>query len=168
MGGFPPDDAELSAEQLTSLHALFSSKRAPYTDKAVWGPFQHRLQKKMKMKGMRFSASGELVPIQMHGPSDFEAWRECYMVFRTGAIMFDQITPAKLDNYEKLSRRYSERYGRECCPLIYQADVRSRPEQIERIRRRGQDACDTEITEIITQLEALGLGVGRLVSRCPI
>ena len=90
------------------------------------------------------------------------------MVFRTGAIMFDQITPAKLDSYEKLSRRYSERYGRECCPLIYQADVRSRPEQMERIRRRGQDACDTGIIAQLQPIEALGLGVGRLVSRCPI
>lgn len=29
------------------------------------------------------------------------------MVFRTGATRFDQITPAKLDNYEKLMRRYA-------------------------------------------------------------
>ncbi len=64
IGGFPPDDEELTTEQLTTLHALFNSNRAPYTDMAVWEPFQHRLQKRMKMKGVRFSATGELIPIE--------------------------------------------------------------------------------------------------------
>lgn len=39
LGGFPPDDAESRAEQLTTLHSLFTSGRAPHTDMAVWGPF---------------------------------------------------------------------------------------------------------------------------------
>lgn len=137
-GGFPPDDEELSTEQLSSLHAVFMSKRAPYTDMAVWGPFHHRIQKKMKMKGLRFSPTGEIVPVELYGPPDFEAWRECYMVFRTGAIMFEQISPARLDMYEKTIRSYAERYGRPCWPIIYQADVRARLEHVERLRRRGE------------------------------
>ena len=142
-GGYPPEDEELSAEQLTTLHSLFKSNRVPYTDMAVWGPFQHRIQKKIKLKGVRFSSTGELQPIEMYGPPDFDAWRECYMVFRTGAIMFEQITPAKLDRYEKLIRGYSDRYGRECWPIIYQADVRARLEHAERVRRQGHDAYET-------------------------
>lgn len=137
-GGFPPDDEELSSEQLSSLHAVFQSKRAPYTDMAVWGPFHHRIQKKMKMKGMRFNAAGEIVPIELYGPPDYESWRECYMVFRTGAIMFEQIAPARLDRYEKTIRAYSERYGKACWAIIYQADVRARLEHVERLRRRGE------------------------------
>ena len=143
VGGFPLDDEELSGEQLSTLYALFKPNRAPYTDMAVWGPFQHRIQKKIKMKGMRFNAAGEILPIEMYGPADFESWRECYMVFRTGAIMFEQISPAKLDMYEKLIRQYHERYGRVCWPIIYQADVRARQEQVERVRRRGQESFDT-------------------------
>ena len=54
LGGFPPDDEELSAEQLTTLSSLYKSGRAPYTDMAIWGPFQHRIQKKIKLKGLRF------------------------------------------------------------------------------------------------------------------
>ena len=38
---------------------LVVSRRKPYTDMAVWGPFQHRLQKKIKMKGVRFTSKGE-------------------------------------------------------------------------------------------------------------
>ena len=38
---------------------LVVSRRKPYTDMAVWGPFQHRLQKKIKMKGVRFTSEGE-------------------------------------------------------------------------------------------------------------
>ena len=142
-GGFPPEDEELSAEQISTLSALYQSGRAPYTDFAVWGPYQHRIQKKMKLKGMKFNSAGELVPIEMYGPADFESWRECYQVFRTGSIMFDQISPAKLDRYEKLIRQYHERYGRACWPIIYQADVRARLEESERVRRQGREAFET-------------------------
>lgn len=56
--------------------------------------------------------------------------------------MLDQISPSRLDNYEKLVRKYHERYGRQCWPVIYQADVRARLEQVERLRRRGMEAKD--------------------------
>lgn len=142
IGGFPPDDEELSAEQLTSLHALFQSGMIPYTDMAVWGPFQPRIQKKIKIKGVRFNSAGEILPVELYGPPDFESWRECYMVFRTGAVMFEQISPAKLDGYEKRIRHFSERYGKTCWPIIYQADVRARLEHAERLRRMGQEAYE--------------------------
>ena len=143
VGGFPPDDEELSQEQLATLNHLLQSGRTPYVDMAIWGPFQHRIQKKIKMKGMRFTASGEITTVELYGPPDFEAWRECYSVFRTGCIMFDAIAPARLDQYEKVIRKYAERYGKSCWPIIYQADVRARLEQTERLRRQGQDASDT-------------------------
>ena len=60
-------------------------------------------------------------------------------MFRTGCIMFDQITPARLDAYEHLIRSYHERYGRSCWALLYQADVRARLEHTERLRRVGRE-----------------------------
>ena len=134
LGGFPPDDEELSAEQLTTLSSLYKSGRAPYTDMAIWGPFQHRIQKKIKLKGLGFTSSGEFAPIELYGPADFESWRECYM---------EQITPSKLDAYEKTIRQFHDRYGKACWAIIYQADVRARLEQVERIRRRGQEAYES-------------------------
>lgn len=142
LGDYPPDDEELSAEQLTTLSALYKSGRAPYVDMAIWGPFQLRIQNKIRLKGMRFSSSGEMVPVELYGPADYESWRECFMVFRTGSVMLEQITPSRLDGYEKVIRHYHDRYGKLCWRIIYQADVRARMEHVERLRRRGQEGYD--------------------------
>ena len=141
-GAFPHPDHELSTEQLSTLHSLFTSGRAPYTDMAIWGPYHKRLQKKIRLKGVKLNAQGEITPVEMNGPADFESWRESYAVFKTGAIMFDQISPARLEAYEHRIRSYHERYGRECWALIYQADVRARLEQTERLRRIGADELE--------------------------
>ena len=84
IGALPPADQELSSEQLSSLHSLFASGRAPYCDMAVWGPHHHRLQKKIRLKGVRLSPQGEIIPVEISGPADFESWRESYSVFSTG------------------------------------------------------------------------------------
>ena len=145
IGAAPPPDQELSSEQLTTLHALFQSGRAPYTDMAVWGPYHHRLAKKIRLKGIRLNSQGEIVPVEINGPADFESWRESYSVFRTGCIMFGQISPARLDGYEHHIRSYHERYGRGCWALLYQADVRARLELAERLRRQGKEDRDNAI-----------------------
>eukprot|EP00959_Pyramimonas_sp_CCMP1952_P309278 6472412-Pyramimonas_sp.AAC.1 len=59
--------------------------------------------------------------------------------------MFDQISPARLDGYEKHLRGLHERYGRQCWALIYQADVRARLELSERLRRIGKDEKERAI-----------------------
>eukprot|EP00959_Pyramimonas_sp_CCMP1952_P062706 1311004-Pyramimonas_sp.AAC.1 len=106
---------------------------------AVWGPSYHRLQKKIRLKGSRLHPSGTITPVELYGPCDYETWAECYAVFKTGALMFNQLTPARLDAYEKHIRHYHERYGRDQWAIIYQADVRARLELSERLRRRGQE-----------------------------
>ncbi|CAK0822776.1 unnamed protein product, partial [Prorocentrum cordatum] len=139
IGAFPPADEELSAEQLSCLHSLLENGRPPYTDMAVWGPSYHRLQKKIRLKGSRLHPSGTITPVELYGPCDYETWAECYAAFKTGALMFNQLTPARLDAYEKHIRHYHERYGRDQWAIIYQADVRARLELSERLRRRGQE-----------------------------
>ncbi|CAE7793132.1 unnamed protein product, partial [Symbiodinium necroappetens] len=112
---------------------------------AVWGPYHHRLAKKIRLKGIRLNSQGEIVPVEINGPADFESWRESYSVFRTGCIMFGQISPARLDGYEHHIRSYHERYGRGCWALLYQADVRARLELAERLRRQGKEDRDNAI-----------------------
>jgi hypothetical protein len=46
------------------------------------------------------------------------------------------VEPAHLDNYAELLRKLNETLGPACWPFIYQADVRNRFEEFERIRRR--------------------------------
>ena len=90
VGAFPSPDEELSIEQVTSLHELFQTGRPPYTDFAIWGPYHHRIQKKLKAKGVRITLGGEITSVEIPGPPTFQAWRECYAVFKTGAIMMEQ------------------------------------------------------------------------------
>ena len=99
-------------------------------------------RRRSSWREMRFATNGDMIPIELYGPADYTSWRECYAVFRTGSVMLEQITPSRLDGYEKVIRHYHERYGKACWPIIYQADVRARMEQTERIRRRGQEAAD--------------------------
>ncbi|CAK0827555.1 unnamed protein product [Prorocentrum cordatum] len=139
IGAFPPAEEELSKEQLSTLWEAFRSGGAPYTDMAVWGPHHHRIQKKIRLRGVKIAPTGEVTSIELTGPADFEDWRACYAVFKVGCIMFEQITPARLDAYEKHLRGFHERYGRQCWALIYQADVRARLELSERLRRVGKD-----------------------------
>lgn len=59
-------------------------------------------------------------------------------VFRTECIILDLLSPSRVDGYIDLVKSYVVRYGSGCWHLIYQADVRMRPEHAERIRRRGE------------------------------
>lgn len=68
-------------------------------------------------------------------------------VFRTACIMLDLSTPSRIDGYIDLIKSYVVRYGAACCYLIYQADVRMRLEQAERIRRRGEIETSAHIDE---------------------
>ena len=61
-------------------------------------------------------------------------------MYRTGAFMLGQITPATLDLWVKVITSYAYRYGQEVWALIYQIDVRARLEHMERIRRLGSAA----------------------------
>ena len=45
IGAAPPPDQGLGSQQLTTLHSLFQSGRAPYTDMAAWRPYHHGLAK---------------------------------------------------------------------------------------------------------------------------
>ena len=51
--------------------------------------------------------------------------------------MFDQVSPARLDAYKDKIDDYNTKYGSQMWSLIYQADMRARQEQTERLRRKG-------------------------------
>ena len=119
IGAFPRGDEELSTEQLSSIHSLFKSGRAPYCDFAIWGPHHHRLQKKIPLKGVKLTPQGEILTVELNGPADYESWRDCYAAFKVGSIMFEEISPARLEGYEKTIMHYHERNSRTCWVLIY-------------------------------------------------
>ena len=142
-GGPPAPHEELTLEQLTALAALLAAQAPPYVDFSVWGPFGHRIQKKVKLNGLTLSASGELHPVELYGPSDFATWDSCFRVWRTGMLMLGAATLCSLDVYREHVALYTRRYGRETWVVLYQADVRARLEHIERIRRAGESSPPT-------------------------
>ena len=136
LGGLPEPEEEVTREQFTALKALFESACPPYTDFAVWGPFNRRLQKRLKLSGLTLGEDGTLVRSELYGPPSFEEWERSFRPFRTGCIMLNQVDPANLDLYANHVRAAVQRFGAAAWPVIYQADVRARLEQIERVRRR--------------------------------
>ena len=138
-GDYPVEDTECTDEQLTGFEALASSGYPPYTDFAIWGPHGYRIMKRVKCNGVRIGSDGKLESISLDGPAALEMWQSCYKVFKTACIMFDTIDPSRIDEYHDLIKGYSDRYGKECWAIIYQADVRARREQLERKRRIGLD-----------------------------
>ncbi len=132
----PDPEEEASVEQLTGLHNLIKRDVCPYVDFAVWEPYQHRLQKRMKLQGHTFGEGGVLRPVEMKGPADFKTWRESYQVFATAALGFGMVSLGALTDYRKRIEGYYADYGEQMWPLLYQADVRCRSEHLERVRRR--------------------------------
>jgi hypothetical protein len=136
MGGEPPDDCEPSVDQLTAIHwMVFIAKMLPYVDFGVFGPHSVRMIRKLKLTGMVLSASGQLHHAEMSGPSSFEQWDSCAAVLRVAFIMLRITTHSGFDRYRNHIKQYAGRYGADCWPLIYQADVRARRELAERVRR---------------------------------
>ena len=138
LGGLPEPEEEVTREQYSALKALFDSSCPPYTDFAVWGPFNRRLQKKLRLNGLVLGDDGTLKRTELYGPPTLEEWERSYRPFRTGCIMLSMIDPANLDLYANHIRASVQRFGMVAGPVIYQADVRARLEQIERVRRKAE------------------------------
>ncbi len=94
------------------------------------------------------TAGGILQQAQLFGPPNIDEWLAGFAVFRTGAIMLGEISPATLDLWVKVITGYASRYGPEVWALVYQTDVRARLEHMERVRRNGAAAM----------LQAIGAG----------
>ena len=62
-----------------------------------------------------------------------QSWR----LHRAGCIMLAQVSVSTLDAYRDLMFHYSRRYDQVVWAIQYQADVRARLEQLERLSRKG-------------------------------
>jgi hypothetical protein len=57
-------------------------------------------------------------------------------VYKTTLLLLGAAKPAQLDAYAEHIRKQAEMHGPTCWSIIYQADVRMRSEEFDRIRRR--------------------------------
>jgi len=138
MGALPSADQECTAEWPSTLFALNKSGAPLYVDLAVWGPHHDCLLKRLKLTGTQIMPTGTLHRGELAGLPTLEIWDTGVSVSRTSGIQLDLLSPVRVDSYVDTIKSYNTRYSHSCWHLIYQADVRMRLEQAERIRRRGE------------------------------
>ena len=154
LGAMPEPKDDVKLKQFSGLHGLFEIGTAPYVDLgSTFGPYGLRLEKKAKFQGLAMSKDGKLKPVEVLGPATFASYKECYAPYRTGCIMLDVLDPATLDAYLAHLESYVLRYGAAAWPIICQADLHARTENIERVRR----ACKAEY-DMAVQMGACGNG----------
>ena len=135
-GERPAKESEPTVEQLSAVRHLLANGHPPYCDFSIWGPFGHRLAKKIKLSGYILGRDGLLTSVELTGPSNFGMWLQSWQVFSNVCVMLDIVDLGVLTKYRDLIERFHNRYGQAIWALLYQADNRCRLELAERIRRQ--------------------------------
>ena len=140
MRGEPPhQDVEPSFEQLSAVAQLIGADAVPYVDFAIFGPHGKRAMKKISHMAYTFlPASGEWKRVEMPGPPCYDTWYKSWLVFECALTLLGTVRTERLRQYSEAIRGYITMYGPSIWPIIYQADVRMRSEQFERIRRAAE------------------------------
>ena len=73
--------------------------------------------------------------VELYGPNNLGTWPQSYNVLLTVLVMIDAVDLGHLQKYRAHIERMAERYGTRVWSVIYQADVRCRLENMERIKR---------------------------------
>ena len=107
----PPEDEEITTEQLSGLSLLLAQGLPPYADSALFGPNGHRLLSKMKMAGMKLMLDSTFQVVEYKGPSSFELWEECYAILRAGLLFLDAVELGPLDQYREKIRKFTTKFG---------------------------------------------------------
>ena len=142
-GEYPHSNIEPTPDQLAALRQLCRSAAPPYADFSLFGAYGKRFLKRLMFTGFTYSVqTGEWQRAQLPGPGDFSLWWKSWMVYRTALLLLRQVKIEPLDLYGEHIRCLHETYGAQAWFLVYQADVRMRSEEFERIRRRLQAQHD--------------------------
>ena len=139
-GRNPLPNQECTPVQLGGLKCMLDGGGAPYLDFGVWGPNQHRLLRRMRFNGLRIGPNGTMQTVELLGPGDLASWQASYELAITGLLGFDAVDLGNLLVYSKKIARFHDLYGEACWAIIYQADVRARLEEMERVRREMEEA----------------------------
>lgn len=135
-GERPAKESEPTREQLSALRHLVQQGNPPYCDFSVFGPYGHRMIKKIKLSGYIIGKDGLLSSVELTGPTTFQMWLQSWQVFSNACVMLDIVDLGVLTKYKDLLDKYHNRYGQHIWALLYQADVRCRLELVVRIKQQ--------------------------------
>ena len=147
-GDYPHKDMEPSEDQLSAVAQLLKTGQAPYVDFSLFGPQGKRALRKLTLMSFTFQVeTGTWKRVELPGPPDFNTWWKSWLVLKTALLLLQCVDAERLEHYGEFIRQLVDMYGPESWFLIYQADVRFRSEEMERIRRSAQIAHEDNASE---------------------
>ena len=131
----PVEEQDFTDEQLTALTKWVGAGRTPYTDFAVWRNYGNRTQRDLKFRVQIREANGKYRPIEVSGPSCWEAWETSWLVFKAAAIAMNLATGPTLDLYSQKLKERAREYP-QAWYLLMKADIIMRSEEWQKSHRR--------------------------------
>ena len=131
-----PAGAAPTRDQLSAFRAVVKEEDAIEVDFAAWVPHANRMLKKREMEGLRPGPNGTMLPIRLYGPPNPRDWGKSYKLFRTAAIMYQEIDLEWHDRYHDMIQDFAADAPPEAWPLIYQVEARTRSEYALTLRRQ--------------------------------
>ena len=108
-------------------------------DFSLFGPYGRRALKKVALTAFTYQVeTGTWRRVEMPGPPDFDTWRKSWQVLKTTLLLLKAVTAERLEQHGEFIRNLSATYGEKSWYIVYQADVRFRSEEMERLRRAQQ------------------------------
>ena len=151
-GDYPHKDMEPSEDQLSAVSQLLNTGQAPFVDFALFGPQGKRALRKLTLVSFTFQVeTGMWKRAELPGPPDFNTWWKAWLVLKTALLLLQCVDAERLEHYGEFIRQLVDMYGPESWFLIYQADVRFRSEEMERIRRNAQIAYEDNTSDAISR-----------------
>ena len=135
MGSTPEESEEPTPSQLAGLaKRVFGDDVAPYTDFAVFGPYERKLSKTLKCRVYVPLGDGSFLQRELPGPPTYQAWLASWRVLKTSCLMLNIASLASLECYGRHIERLVTQWP-SCWGLIYSADDAARAERFDKLRR---------------------------------
>eukprot|EP00435_Cladocopium_sp_Y103_P060722 s646_g22.t1 len=136
-GERPPKDCEPTTEQISALAHLLDNGLPPFADFAIFGPYGHRIEKKLKLSGVAIGRDGVIRQVELQGPPNIGTWMASYNVLSTILVMRKAVDLGVLLKYRSHVERLHDRYSEKIWAILYQAETRCRLELMDRLRREA-------------------------------
>eukprot|EP00438_Fugacium_kawagutii_P018420 Skav227177 [mRNA] locus=scaffold1396:139548:146739:+ [translate_table: standard] len=135
MGSMPEESEEPSPNQLAGLaKRVFKDDLAPYTDFAVFGPYERKLSRSHKCRIFTPLGDGSFLQRELPGPPTYQSWVASWRVYKTACLMLGVLSISALEIYARTIEKLNTQWP-SCWGLIYAADDALRAERFDKLRR---------------------------------